>query len=74
MPGGTVEPGFPRGDALVYAFGAGYSLESISFDVGYSYHDHDNRGASNQEPLNPAVGGSYEDRAQVWGFSVRWRW
>lgn len=74
VPGGTVEPGFPRGDALVYALGAGYSLESISFDVGYSYHDHDNRGASGQEPLNPAVSGSYETRAQVWGFSVRWRW
>ncbi len=74
VPGGTVEPGFPRGDALVYAFGAGYSLETISFDVGYSYHDHDNRGASGQEPLKPTVNGSYEDHAQVWGFSVRWRW
>jgi len=74
VPGNTVEPGFPRGDALVYALGASYSLEAISFDVGYSYHDHDNRGASRQEPLNPTVSGNYEDRAQVWGFSVRWRW
>jgi long-chain fatty acid transport protein len=74
VPGSTVEPGFPRGDALVYALGASYSLGAISFDVGYSYHEHDNRGASRQEPLNPGVNGTYEDRAQVWGFSARWRW
>jgi long-chain fatty acid transport protein len=74
VPGSTVEPGFPRGDALVYGLGASYDLEGISFDLGYSYHDHDNRGASGQEPLNPAVSGSYKDHAQVWGFSVRWRW
>lgn len=74
VSGGTVEPGFPRGDALVYALGASYSLEAISFDVGYSFHDHDNRGASGQEPTNPVVDGSYETRAQAWGFSVRWRW
>jgi long-chain fatty acid transport protein len=74
VPGSTAEPGFPRSDALVYALGATYSLERISFDLGYSYHDHDNRGVSGQERLNPTVNGSYEDHAQVWGFSVRWRW
>jgi long-chain fatty acid transport protein len=74
VPGSTAEPGFPRGDALVYGFGASYSLAAISFDLGYSYHDHDKRTVSGQEPRNPAVNGSYEDHAQVWGFSVRWRW
>jgi long-chain fatty acid transport protein len=74
VPGSTVEPGFPRGDALVYALGASYTLGAVSFDLGYSYHSHDKRGVSRQEPLNPGVDGSYDDRAQVWGFSARWRW
>jgi long-chain fatty acid transport protein len=73
VPGSTIEPGFPRGDALVYATGFSYNFPQISFDVGYSYHDHDNFGASGQEP-NPTVRGTYSSRVQVWGFSVRWRW
>ena len=74
VPGGTLEPGFPRGDALVYAAGVSYSLPNISFDLGYSFHDHDSRGASGQELKNPGVNGSYSAFSQVWGFSVRRRW
>jgi long-subunit fatty acid transport protein len=74
VPGGRVEPGFPRGDALVYAAGVSYSLPNISFDLGYSLHDHDSRGVSGQELQNPGVNGSYSAFAQVWGFSVRRRW
>lgn len=74
VPGGTLEPGFPRGDALVYSAGLSYSLPNISFDVGYSFHDHDPRGASGQEILNPGVSGRYVSSSQVWGFSVRRRW
>lgn len=74
VPGDTIEPGFPRGDALVYALGATYELPRISFDLGYSFHDHDDRGASGQEPLDPDVDGTYGSREQVWGFSARWRW
>jgi long-chain fatty acid transport protein len=73
VPDRTVEPGFPKGDAMVYAFGFSYSLPAISFDVGYSYHKHDERGARNQEPEHPNVSGSYSGDEQVWGFSVRWR-
>jgi long-chain fatty acid transport protein len=73
VPDGTVEPGFPKGDAMVYAFGFGYSFPAISFDVGYSYHKHDERGARNQEPQHPNVSGSYAGDEQVWGFSARWR-
>ncbi len=73
VPGDTVEPGFPRADALVYAFGFTYNFPRISFDVGYSFHDHDNRGASGQELQNPTRTGTYEGSEQVWGFSVRWR-
>jgi long-chain fatty acid transport protein len=73
VPGRTLEPGFPRGDALVYAGGFTVNLPQISFDVGYSLHDHDNRGAVNQELQHPGRTGSYSAKDQVWGFAVRWR-
>lgn len=66
-------PGFARGDALVYALGFSYEFPQISFDVGYSFHDHDNRGARFQEPENPTVSGTYEAHDQVWSASARWR-
>ncbi len=74
VPNNTVEPGFPRGDAWVYAAGVTYSLPNISFDIGYSFHDHQRRGGPDQEPTNPTIDGSYVGSAQVWGFSVRRRW
>lgn len=74
VSGDTVEPGFPRADALVYAAGISYSLPNISFDLGYSFHDHDRQNAPGQELLNPGVNGSYVSTSQVWGFSIRRRW
>jgi long-chain fatty acid transport protein len=74
VPGSTLEPGFPRGDALVYGLGFTYSFPQISFDLGYSFHDHDDRGTRNQEPQNPGRSGTFRADDQVWGFSVRWRW
>ncbi|HEX7185609.1 MAG TPA: outer membrane protein transport protein [Thermoanaerobaculia bacterium] len=71
--GDRVEPGFPRGDATIYAAGFSYNFPQVSFDVGYSFHDHDPQGASRQEP-SPLVSGTYSGTAQVWGFSVRRRW
>ncbi len=71
--GNTVEPGFSRDDAYVYSAGFAYNFPQISFDLGYSYHDHGGRGAEGQEPFGPDVGGSYSSREQVWGFSARWR-
>lgn len=73
VSGENVEPGFPRGDALVYAVGFSYNLPQLSFDVGYSYHDHDNRSAEDQELFNPTVSSTYEARDQVWSASARWR-
>lgn len=73
VPGGTLEPGFPRGDATVYAIGFSYNFPQLSFDVGYSFHDHDDRGASGQEPASPGVRGTYSANDQVWGVSARWR-
>lgn len=73
VPDRTVEPGFPRGDATVYGAGFTYNFPQLSFDVGYSFHDHDDRGARGQEFLNPNRAGTYSASDQVWGFAVRWR-
>ena len=73
VPSGTVEPGFPRGDAMVYGGGFTVNLPQISFDVGYSLHDHDNRSTANQELQHPGRNGTFQAKDQVWGFAVRWR-
>lgn len=73
VPGGNVEPGFPRGDALVYGAGFTYELPEIAFDVGYSLWDHDNRSVSGQELANPARTGTYSADEQVWSASARFR-
>ena len=73
ISGATIEPGFPQGDVKVYAFGFTYNLAQVSFDVGYSLHKGDSRGASGQELLHPGVTGRYSSRDQVWAGSIRWR-
>jgi long-chain fatty acid transport protein len=73
VPGGNVEPGFPRGDAYVYAVGATYNFPQISFDLGYSFHDHQDRQVSRQEAQNFTIPGTYSARDQVWSASARWR-
>jgi long-chain fatty acid transport protein len=69
----TIEPAFPQGDAKVYAVGFTYNLPQISFDVGYSLHRGDSRGASGQELLHPGVTSRYSSRDQAWAGSIRWR-
>ena len=69
----TIEPGFPQGDTKVYALGFTYNVENVSFDVGYSLHQGDARGASGQELLHPGVTSQYTSRDQVWAGSIRWR-
>lgn len=72
VPDETIEPGFPQGDAMVYAFGASYNLPGLSFDAGYSFHQHEDRGAQ----LCYFAGGNcgtYSSRAQVFSISARWR-
>src|SRR5688572_1819176 len=60
-----VEPGFPRGDAYVYALGWSYNFPELSFDIGYSFHDHQGRG--------DRFGGRYSASERVFAFAVRWR-
>jgi long-chain fatty acid transport protein len=73
VPGGTLEPGFPRGDATVYGAGFTYNFPQISFDMAYSYFSYSNRGVNNQELLSPGRTGTYTAREQRWAGTVRWR-
>ena len=73
VSGTTLEPGFPRGDALVYAAGFGFDFPQLSFDVGYSLHDYDPSGARGQELRAPAVTSRYSAHEQVFAVSARWR-
>lgn len=65
--GGAVDPGFPRSDAIVYGLGASYVLPTVTFDVGYSFWDYDDRSSSGF-----AAAGTYSAREQVWSASARW--
>jgi long-chain fatty acid transport protein len=73
VPAHNLLPDFPRGDATVYALGAGYNFSSISFDVSFSFHQHDANRTSIAEPINPGVAGSYRANDKVWAASVRRR-
>lgn len=72
VPEEGIEPGFPRGDATVYAVGFSYNLPRISFDAGYSLHDFDDHTARGQEQLTTATS-TYGADEQVWSLSARWR-
>ena len=68
VPGSTIEPGFPRGDAMVYAAGFSYNFPHISFDVGYSLHQHDEPRRQQPGAAEPrASRGTYSSRDQVFG-------
>ena len=68
----AVTPGFPRGDGTVYAVGATYNFPQISFDLGYSLHEHDRNRVPVDEIL-PSRRVSYSARSTVWSASARWR-
>jgi len=72
VPDETIEPGFPQGDAMVYAFGASYNLPGLSFDAGYSYHQYSDRGVRFYTYEAPGSG-TFSSRAQVFSISARWR-
>jgi long-chain fatty acid transport protein len=73
VPASTLRPDFPRGDAMVYGLGASYDFPQISFDLSYSWHDHDSQRTGIAEPLNPGVRGTYGSADKVWAFSARRR-
>jgi long-chain fatty acid transport protein len=71
VPSSTLEPGFARGDAIVYGLGMTYRIKRIAFDVGYSYFQHSKRRVSGQES-DPRVRSTYESRGQVFAISAGW--
>ena len=73
VPARNLLPDFPRGDAMVYALGAGYNFPQISFDLGFSFHQHDTHRTAIAEPISPGSTGSYRANDKVWAFSVRRR-
>ncbi|HXU46468.1 MAG TPA: outer membrane protein transport protein [Thermoanaerobaculia bacterium] len=73
VSGRAVTPGFPHGDATVYALGASYNFPRLSFDVGYSWHQHERQGAIGQELGDEIARSSYSARAAVWSAAARWR-
>ena len=72
MAASVAGAGFPQGDALVLAVGGSYNLPGLSFDAGYSYHQHSDTDARLEGP-DQAVNGTFSGRAQVFSISARWR-
>ena len=72
VPDATIEPGFSQGDTTVLAFGASCNLDGLSFDVGYSYHQSDDRKAF-LDGYDFPYPGTFSSRAQVFSISARWR-
>jgi long-chain fatty acid transport protein len=69
VPDETLEPGYSQGDTTVVAFGASCNLEGLSFDVGYSFHQSDDR----EGEIYYSSPGTFSGRAQVFSISARWR-
>jgi long-subunit fatty acid transport protein len=65
VPDFRLEPGVPQGDAWIYAIGASFDFARVSFDLGYSFHDHRSR----QENAWTR----YSSSAKVFAVSARYR-
>ena len=68
VPSSRIAPAWPRGDAIVYAAGASFRYARVTFDLGYSFHDHDD--ASSRVFETPGTFSSHEN---VWSASARYR-
>jgi|CXWL01.1.fsa_nt_gi long-chain fatty acid transport protein len=70
VPNDRIEPGFPRGNAVVIGVGGTYRAGAATFDVGYSFHVISDRKAAGQE-LDASVRSTYSARDQVFAASAR---
>jgi long-chain fatty acid transport protein len=68
VPTGRIAPAWPRGDAIVYGLGIGFHYETVDFDLGYAFHDHDDE-AVNQLGTR----GTFSSDEQAWSVSARYR-
>jgi long-chain fatty acid transport protein len=73
VPDATRDFAFPQGDAIVYAIGGGYDLPAISFDFGWSLHDHDAAAAPGTEIGIPSRSPRFSASGDVFAVSARWR-
>jgi len=72
VPDHTREFGFPFTDGRVIAIGGGYDFATLSFDGGWSFHDH--AAADSGGPAVTADSGSrFRGHGQVFSISARWR-
>jgi long-chain fatty acid transport protein len=72
VPDSTIEPGFPQGDATVLSIGGSCNFPGLSFDLGYSYYQYDDRKAF-LDGYDLPYPGTFSSRAQVFSVSARWR-
>ena len=72
VPEASLEPGFPRGDSIVYALGVAYQAGPYRFDLGYSFHDFDSVTVTGQIAEDPGLESTYGARSQVFSFSLGW--
>ena len=72
VPEETLDPGFPRGDAIVVGLGFGYRSGPFRFDAGYSFHHHDDVSRTSPLTVFPPLETTYSARNQAFGFSIGW--
>lgn len=73
VPDDRVSPAFFRGDATVYAVGASFAYDTVTFDLGYSFHDHDDVGIERLTiPDFTDQSGTFSSDSQVWSLSARY--
>jgi long-chain fatty acid transport protein len=77
VPDRRVDPAFFRGDATIYSVGLTYSFPWLSFDLGYAFHDFDDRASTVVDRTLPGppttVPGTFSTRENLWSVSARWR-
>lgn len=73
VPKSTIDPSFPRGDALIFGAGFSYDLKWVAFDLSFSYHYYMDANADHQELMSPAVSGTYKTYDRLASGSVHWR-
>lgn len=80
VPEERTSSAWPRGDATVYAVGASFRYDRVRFDLGYSFHDYEEREVvdpfpgTGQPPLPTPVEilGTFSSDVQVWSVSARY--
>ena len=75
VPTETLDPAFPISDALVYSAGFSYQRPRFAVDIGFSFHDFDDRATRRLlAPTGDTVSaGSVSGEQRLTGVSIRWQ-